>query len=100
MKRIYRIFVSGVETLVKAQSKKTIREHYKVKDVVLTGRFCHTNAAGNYSADDYEIADDVMKKLGIEFLKPEIELSYQIDQFQSYTPAVNKLESSFEEIFT
>ena len=33
MKRIYRIFVSGVETLVKAQSKKTIREHYKVKDV-------------------------------------------------------------------
>ncbi len=41
-----------------------------------------------------------MKKLGIEFLKPEIELSYQIDQFQSYTPAVNKLESSFEEIFT
>ena len=33
MKRIYRIFVSGVETLVKAESKKAVRSRYKVKDV-------------------------------------------------------------------
>ena len=33
MKRIYRVFVLGAETLVKAQSKKSVRTRYKVKDV-------------------------------------------------------------------
>lgn len=56
--------------------------NYKVKDVVLTGRFCHTNASGNYSADDYKIADDVMKKLGIEPLSERNVFSLSGGEFQ------------------
>lgn len=56
--------------------------NYKVKDVVLTGRFCHTNASGNYSADDYKIADDVMKKLGIAPLSERNVFSLSGGEFQ------------------
>lgn len=56
--------------------------NYKVKDVVLTGRYCHTNAAGNYSAEDYKIADDVMEKLGIDFLSERNVFSLSGGEFQ------------------
>ena len=32
-KRVYRVFANGIETLVKANSKKDVRDYYGVKTV-------------------------------------------------------------------
>ena len=39
--------------------------NYKVKDVVVMGRYCHTNFAGTYSKEDWEIVDYVLQSLNI-----------------------------------
>ena len=42
---------------------------YTVQQLILMGRTVHTGLFGNYSKRDYEIADNVMKEIGIYHLK-------------------------------
>lgn len=42
--------------------------NYKVRDVVLMGRYAHTDISGKYTEHDFEVVDSVLKKLQISTL--------------------------------
>lgn len=42
---------------------------YKVKDIILSGRFCHTGFLNEYSNYDYEIVSQIIKDFDLEKLK-------------------------------
>lgn len=42
--------------------------NYTVFDTVLSGRFCYTGKLGNYSKEDFKIAEEVIKDFGLEAL--------------------------------
>lgn len=42
---------------------------YKVKDIILSGRFCHTGFLNEYSNHDYEIVSQIIKDFDLEKLK-------------------------------
>ena len=41
---------------------------YTVFDTVLSGRFCYTGKLGNYTREDFKIAEEVIKNFGLEAL--------------------------------
>ena len=41
---------------------------YTVFDTVLSGRFCYTGKLGNYTREDFKIAEEVIKDFGLEAL--------------------------------
>lgn len=41
---------------------------YSVFDTVLSGRFCYTGKFGNYTKEDYKIAEEIIKDFGLQEL--------------------------------
>ena len=56
--------------------------NYKVRDVVLTGRFSHTNISGSYTSHDYEVVDSVLETLHITQLADRNIFSLSGGEFQ------------------
>lgn len=48
---------------------ESVTWNYKVKDLVLMGRYCHTNYSGFYTKFDYMVADEIMEQVQIGELK-------------------------------
>ena len=49
------------------QNENTLWD-YTVFDTVLSGRFCYTGKLGNYTREDFKIAEKVIKNFGLEAL--------------------------------
>src|SRR5574344_667254 len=56
--------------------------NYKVRDVVLTGRFSHTNSSRSYTSHDYEVVDSVLETLHITQLADRNVFSLSGGEFQ------------------
>lgn len=56
--------------------------NYKVRDIVLTGRFSHTGVSGSYRAHDYEVVDSIMEELHISSLADKSIFSLSGGEFQ------------------
>lgn len=56
--------------------------NYKVRDVVLMGRFSHTGNTGNYSEHDDEVVERVIKELNINSLADRTIFSLSGGEFQ------------------
>lgn len=48
------------------QQNESSTWNYKAKDIILTGRFPHTNFTGFYSDKDFMVTDKIIRKMGIE----------------------------------
>lgn len=64
-----------------SQNEKSMWE-YSVFDVILSGRYCHTGLLGNYSKNDYEICEKVIKDFGLEELRDKSVLEISGGEFQ------------------
>lgn len=49
------------------QNENTLWD-YTVFDTILSGRFCYTGKLGNYTREDFKIAEEVIKDFGLEAL--------------------------------
>ena len=56
--------------------------NYKVRDIVLTGRYSHTGVSGSYSAHDYEVVDSILEELHISSFADKSIFSLSGGEFQ------------------
>lgn len=70
------------KTVSYMQQKEFPAWDYSVKDIVLMGRFPHTNFTGFYSKADFYAADKAIEKLGIENLADRSILELSGGEFQ------------------
>lgn len=56
--------------------------NYSVEDIILSGRYCHTNSTGIYSQNDYAVVKKVISLLKLESLKDRSVYSLSGGEYQ------------------